>query len=518
MPGDSPALSFVNVSKQYGPIRALTDINFEVVSGSVHALIGENGAGKSTCLGITSGRTVPTAGHVLVAGAQAPAGRPREMREAGVATIYQELTIAPNLTPSQNVFLGNFLSNWGVLDSTNMRKRYEELCDEIGVAAQPEVPSGQLSVAEQQVLEIIRGLASGARTLLFDEPTAALARPEREAFLSLVKRLRADGYTVVFVSHNLDEVLEISDRITVFREGRLVANLERAGVEKHELVHHMLGESKTAEMMEDVIEGGGHKVAKQSRSEILRVEDVTLPGVLAPISLSIRSGEILGIGGLVGSGRTEFLRCISGLEPASTGKMIVSGKEVSWPQSVIQARGHGIILIPEDRKHQGVIPLLSAAENIGVSRLRELIGSWVVSEKKMQLAAGEPAVNYGFDPGRLGSLAGTLSGGNQQKLLLARASTNKPRILLADEPTRGIDIGAKAEIIGSLRSLADQGCAVVFVSSELEEVVAISDRVAVLHEGHLAGELDAADTAITISGILNLAFGVENEESQRVAM
>lgn len=503
-------MSFVDVSKRYGPIQALVDIDFEVSSGSVHALIGENGAGKSTCLGITSGRTVPTTGHVLVAGVQAPAGRPREMRESGVATIYQELTIAPNLSPSQNVFLGNFLANWWVLDSGEMRRRYEELCDEIGVAKQPEVPSGQLSVAERQVLEVMRGLASGARTILLDEPTASLARPEREALLGLIKRLRTDGYTIVFVSHNLDEVLEISDRITVFREGRLVANLERAGVEKHDLVRHMLGETKTAAMIEDVIEGGGHKVATQSRTERMRVEDVILPGVLAPISLSIRAGEILGIGGLVGSGRTEFVRCVSGLEPRSTGRMHVDGVEVKWPQSVRQAREHGIILIPEDRKHQGVIPLLSAAENIGVAKLRELCGSWVVSARQMKLGAKAPAVDYGFDPDRLGSPAGTLSGGNQQKLLLARAGTNNPRILLADEPTRGIDIGAKAEIMESMRELAKQGCAVVFVSSELEEVVAISDRVAVMHDGHLAGELDAAETAITISGIFNLAFGVES--------
>ena len=518
MQGGTPALSFVDVSKRYGPILALEDIDFEVASGSVHALIGENGAGKSTCLGVASGRTVPTAGHVLVAGARAPAGRPREMREAGVATIYQELTIAPNLTPSQNVFLGSFLSNWGVLDTARMRQRYEELCDEIGVAKQPETPSGQLSVAEQQILEIMRGLASGARTILFDEPTASLASPERKALLELIKRLRRDGYTIVFVSHNLDEVLEISDRITVFREGKLVANLDRADVEKHDLVLHMLGESKTAALIEDAIEGGGHKVAKRSRPEILRVEDVTLPGVLAPISLSIRAGEILGIGGLVGSGRTEFLRCISGLEPTSTGRMRVDEELVKWPQSVRQAREHGIILIPEDRKRQGVIPALSAAENIGVARLRDLCGSWIVSLGQMQRGAKAPAAGYGFDPRRLGSPAGTLSGGNQQKLLLARAGTNNPRILLADEPTRGIDIGAKAEIMESLRRLAEQGCAVVFVSSELEEVVAVSDRVAVLHEGHLAGELDAAESAITISGILNLAFDVEDGGAQPAAM
>ncbi len=518
MPGqEAAALSFVDVCKRWGNVQALRDISFDVASGSVHALIGENGAGKSTCLGITSGRVVPTSGQVLVAGAAAPAGRPREMRKAGIATIYQELTIAPNLTPSQNVFLGNFMSNWGVLDTARMRKRYVELAEEIGIRVQPETPAGRLSVAEQQVLEILRALASGARTILFDEPTASLARPEREALLRLIKRLRSDGYTIVFVSHNLDEVLEISDRITVFREGRMVANLNREGVTKHELVHHMLGEGKTAALIENVIEGGSHSVKKESHREVLKVSDVVLPGVLSPISLTIRQGEILGIGGLVGSGRTEFLRCISGLEPHSHGTMEVDGREVRWPQSVRQARKHGIILVPEDRKGQGIVPLLSAAENIGMGKIREICRSWIVSRELMERGAAKAASDYGFDTNRLKSPAGTLSGGNQQKLLLARAGLNAPKVLLADEPTRGIDIGAKAEIMESLRTLADEGCAVVVVSSELEEVVAISDRVAVLHEGRLAGELDGSEVPITISGILNMAFGVEREAAERAS-
>ncbi len=505
---DTAALSFVGVSKRWGTVQALSDISFDIADGSVHALIGENGAGKSTCLGITSGRVVPTTGQVLVAGVQAPAGRPREMRKAGIATIYQELTIAPNLTPSQNVFLGNFKSRWGVLDAAAMRKRYVELAEDIGVRVQPEKPAGRLSVAEQQILEILRALASGARTILFDEPTASLARPEREALLKLIKRLRSDGYTIVFVSHNLDEVLDISDRITVFREGRLVANVAREGVTKHDLVLHMLGQGKATAMIENVIEGGGHCAKAGHHPDVLNVSDVTLPGVLSPISLTIRQGEILGIGGLVGSGRTELLRCICGLEPHSRGRMAIDGQEVRWPQSVRQARQYGIVLVPEDRKGQGIIPLLSAAENIGMGKIRDLCGSWVVTQEGMERGAAKAASDYGFDTNRLRSPAGTLSGGNQQKLLLARAGLNAPRVLLADEPTRGIDIGAKAEIMDSLRALADEGCAVVVVSSELEEVVAISDRVVVLHEGRPAGELDGSQEPITLSAILNMAFGV----------
>lgn len=503
------ALRFEGVSKRYGAIHALKGIDLDVAQGSVHALIGENGAGKSTCLGITSGRVIPSAGKVTLAGATAPAGRPREIRKMGLATIYQELTIAPNLTPSQNVFLGQFISKWGVLASTEMRRRYEELANKMGVAAHPEIPSGKLSVADQQVIEILRALASGARTILFDEPTASLARPERAALLQLIKRLRSDGYTIVFVSHNLDEVLEISDKITVFRDGQSVANLDRAETTKSELVYHMLGDGKVAAMVEEVIEGGSH-VGRSVSSEIaLSVQDVKLPGVLSPISFSVRKGEIFGIGGLVGSGRTELLRCIAGLEPLSSGKMQIGSQSVSWPRGVLSALRHGIVLVPEDRKGQGIIPKLTAAENIALGNLRKFCSIWNVSPSQLGSGAEPPAVAYGFDPKRLSSPAGTLSGGNQQKLLLARSSMFEPRVLLADEPTRGVDVGAKAEIMDSLRALSESGCAVIVVSSELEEVVAISDRVLVMHEGHSAGILDGAVEPLTISEILRMAFGVE---------
>ena len=505
------ALMFESVSKRYGAIQALKGIDLDVAAGTVHALVGENGAGKSTCLGITSGRVVPTSGKVRLAGVEAPAGRPREIRNMGVATIYQELTIAPNLTPSQNVFLGQFRSSWGVLASREMRLRYEALALEIGVAVHPEIPAGRLSVADQQVLEILRALASGARTILFDEPTASLARPERSALLALIKRLREDGYTIVFVSHNLDEVLEISDRITVFRDGQTVADVARRDATKHDLVHHMLGDGKAAAMVEDVIEGGGHSARPVSTEEVLRVANVALPGVLSSVSFSVRKGEILGIGGLVGSGRTELLRCIAGLEPASTGRMEISGGSVAWPRSVRAALSHGIVLVPEDRKGQGIIPKLTAAENIGVGNLSRFCSNWNVVPRKLQANTAGPAIAYGFDSRRLTSLAGTLSGGNQQKLLLARASVTNPRVLLADEPTRGIDVGAKAEIMESLRNLASEGCAVVVVSSELEEVVALSDRVVVMNEGHMAGVIDGSEEPLTISGILKMAFGVEED-------
>ena len=510
------AVEFCGISKHYPSTIALKDIDLQIERGTVHALIGENGAGKSTCLGIVSGRVVPTAGQAKIFGAEAAVGRPRDLRQAGVAAIYQELTIAPNLTPSQNVFLGAFPSRRGMLDSTGMRRRYEKLAEQLGVVAQSEEPAGRLSVADQQILEILRALASDARILLFDEPTASLGRSEREALLSLIASLKAEGRTIVFVSHNLDEVMQVSDRISVFRDGELVADLDAADATKHLLVSHMLAEGRTADLLEEPMEGGRHVGRSGQGEELLRVEDLELPGQLAPMSFNVRDGEILGIGGLVGSGRTELLRCLAGLEATAHGRMWVRGQQVNWPHTVRSAQKLGIVLVPEDRKTTGVIPLLSAAENIGLGTLAKRCGSWITTPKRVRAAAAEVAPRYGIAEDRLDDPARTLSGGNQQKLLLSRAGSRQPTLLLADEPTRGIDVGAKAEIMDTLRDLASHGRAVIVVSSELEEVVAMSDRVLVLSDGHLVGELDAAAEAISVDKILKAVFGLADPESEQL--
>jgi rhamnose transport system ATP-binding protein len=308
-------------------------------------------------------------------------------------------------------------------------------------------------------------------------------------------------------------VLEIADRITVFRDGRLVADLPRQGTTKNDLVGLMLGEAKHAKIFADTAQTRATAGEVGKAGVVLQVIDVAIAGVLGPISLEVRTGEILGIGGLVGSGRTELLRCIAGAEPTATGTIVLDGRRHGWPTTVRRARDHGIVLIPEDRKREGVVPLLTAAENIGLAGLARLCRSFVVSPRLIARSAAEMGTRFGFDARRLHSAAGKLSGGNQQKLLLARAASTSPRVLLADEPTRGIDVGAKAEIMDALRQLALEGCAVIVVSSELEEVVAISNRVVVLHEGRKAGEVDGATTPISVAGILNMAFGIATGEA-----
>jgi len=512
------AVRFAGVSKHFAATRALQDADFTLETGKVHAFVGENGAGKSTCLGVLAGRISPTSGEVHVCGEELTYGDPRACRQAGVVAIYQELTIVPALSAHANVFLGLPLAKRGFLSERRMRERYVELCAEVGVQPVPDgVPAGHLSVAEQQLLEIMRALVADAQVILFDEPTASLALQERAALLRLMDRLRAKGVTLVFVSHNLDEVLDISDTITVFRGGLVVARADRSGWDKGRLVREMLGDEAgeriAHEMLDDdrpAQQAAAQQRKRHSEQPLLRAEGLTVPGAIEDVSLEIYAGELLGLGGLVGSGRTTVLRTLAGLEPRATGTLWVNGREVGLPRTVRQAQRLGIALIPEDRKGQGLVPAMDAMNNIALSDLGSVARFGMLSRRRMAQAATRAGAGYGFRAERIGETARNLSGGNQQKLLLARWRFKTPRILLADEPTRGIDIGAKAEIMDSLEAMASEGLGIVIVSSELEEVAALSDRVVVLAEGRQMGLLDRADGAITPTRIMSTAFGLED--------
>jgi len=518
-----PALVLQDVRKSFGSTHALRSISMTVTAGTVHALVGENGAGKSTALGILAGRIAPTSGRVDVFGEELQYGHPRASRNAGITAIYQELTIVPALSAEANVFLGQTLSRSGFLSERAMRKQYEELCQQIGVnAAPPRTPAGKLSVADQQVLEILRALVSQARIILFDEPTASLAVSEREALYKLIKGLRERGVTIVFVSHNLDEVLELSDVVTVFRDGQLTVSEPRSEFTKAILVKAMIGSSGDDRMIREMLEDDQRDAATAAtsaartarlaqsagRPPVLKATGITVPGVIQDLEIEVRAGEMLGVGGLVGAGRTTLLRCLAGLEPTSTGKMFIDGKEVSWPHTVRRALSYGIALVPEDRKSQGLVLAMSSVDNIAISDFRSATRLGFLSGRSVEKATAGIAASFGFRQDRLRHAAWQLSGGNQQKLLLARWKYVTPRILLADEPTRGIDVGAKAEILQSLEGMADNGLGLVMVSSELEEVAVVSDRVVVLAEGVMAGILDSADGEITASAILHQAFNV----------
>jgi ABC-type sugar transport system ATPase subunit len=515
------AAGFVGVTKVFGATRALKGIDLEIRQGEIHALVGENGAGKSTALGILAGRIGPTSGIVEVFGEQIKHADPRAARAAGVIAIYQELTMVPALSVEANVFLGQPQSHLGVLSERGMRKRYLELCDRVGVAAHPPgTLAGSLSVGDQQLLEIMRALVSDPRVILFDEPTASLGQPERVALLELLRSLRADGITIVFVSHNLDEVLDVSDQITVFRDGALQETRDRAGWDNQQLVSAMLGENANLSVLSEMIdpsaqagpERHSHATGRAIGEVLVKVEGLTVPGGIADIDVEIRADEILGVGGLVGSGRTTLLRALAGLEPRAEGRMWVKGAEVPWPHSVRRARALGIALVPEDRKGQGLVLSLTAMENVVLSDMGSIARFGVLSPKAVRLAAAKVCGDFGFSPERLGATTSQLSGGNQQKLLLARWKHWTPTVLLADEPTRGIDIGAKDEIVRSLEAMARRGVGIVMVSSELEEVAAVSDRVIVLSEGRAVGLLLRTEGNITVSEILHAAFHVGDQQ------
>lgn len=495
------AIRLRGVGRRFANIVALDGVDLDVRPGEVHAIVGENGAGKSTCLSILAGRILPSDGTVEFFGRSLPLGDPGGLRKAGVCAIYQELTIIPELSTQANVFLGQDRTRRGVIREGEMRRRLQELAAELDVNIVPDVPAGRLSVSDQQLVEIMRALVSEPRVILFDEPTAALAPHEREVLHRVIRRLRESGVTIVFVSHNLDEVLDLSDEITVFRNGRLVESRPANLWSKPELVESMIG----------------RKVAPTDRRQATRKHVGHDPALgvsglttrrLRDLSFETHAGEIVGLAGLVGSGRTTLLKALAGDIPEARGQMHVRGNPVSWPTNTRKARRAGITMVPEDRKVAGLFHEMSAAENIAMGSIGSSSRYGVVSPRSMRNAADGVAAAMGFDVSRLGDPAGTLSGGNQQKLLLARAALSNPIVLLADEPTRGVDIGAKDEIMRTLRTMAEAGVSIVVVSSELEDLEHLCDRVIVLSGGEIAARLNNPQE-ITMDAMLSGAFRVE---------
>jgi ribose transport system ATP-binding protein len=443
-------------------------------------VVGENGAGKSTLMKSIAGAVLPTAGVIEVYGSHPLPGNPRQAEEVGVAMIYQELTIVPDLSAEANVFLGHIPSRWGVQRRKELRRRYLDVALRVGGHISPEARAGALSTANQQLLEIMKAVAHGRRLVIMDEPTASLGPQEIERLHGIIRELKARGCAVLYVSHDLDAVLDISDEVMVMREGEVVANHETSAWTQTAIVEAMLGEGldKKAE----------HPVLAAEGNPIFRVRELRAPGVDVS-NLSIRAGEVVGIAGLVGSGRTRMLRAIAGASRAQSGSLEIDGREVRWPASPAHALQHGIALAPEDRKHQGLVLERESAWNIamggfGLARLRGRITS-----RSLRAWAKPLAIRVAFQPEFLRKPAGALSGGNQQKLMLGRLFARSPRLMLLDEPTRGMDIGAKGEVFASMRRFAKKDHAVLWSSSEIQEVLDHSDRVFVVRSGRLVEEL-----------------------------
>jgi len=492
------ALQVRALAKRFPGVAALNDVSFDVWSGEVHALVGENGAGKSTLIKMVTGADRPDAGTIEIFGSLATAEEPHERRLAGVSAIYQELMIAPAMSAAANVFLYGPPRRGLLVDRAAMRSQFLALAARLGLTIDPDVRAGSLSIADRQMIEIMRALTTRCRLLIMDEPTATLGPGERLKLFDVIGELRRNQTAIIYISHDLDEVLQISDRISVMRNGERVATAPSADWTKERLVAAMIGGKSAAPTVR----------TKSSRAkDVLRVENLTAPGRVANVSFSVGEGEILGIAGLVGSGRTEILRALAGADPEASGQIALDGAIEDLPRNVRAAISKGIFLVPEDRKAQGFIPLLSGTRNVALTDLLCVSRFGIVSDKASAELAQTTARPLRFASERLDQAMRTLSGGNQQKLVIAKWLHRQPRVLLLDEPTRGVDIGAKAEIYAAIRLLAEKGLAVVLVSSEFQELIEQADRILVLARGGITAELSHEEA--TIKQILSRIFAVE---------
>jgi ABC-type sugar transport system ATPase subunit len=496
-----PAVSFRGITKLYPGVTALQDVSFTVATGEVHALVGENGAGKSTLLKVLTGAHDATEGTIELFGEEVSLDSPKAARARGIAAVYQELTLIPALPAIANVFLGQPLRIGPLEDRGAMLTRYAELARRMGVSIPPGARADTLSVAEQQALEIMRAIQADARILALDEPTASLAVHEREALYRNIRALADRGVTVVFVSHDLGEVLSLSDTVTVFRDGRRVDTRPAASWTRRSLVEAMFGERVVTHVDRKRLPG----------QEVLRCSGLDMPGVLDGVELTLRRGELLGVAGLVGAGRTELLRSLAGLERAASGELWIDGKSVDWPRTPRQALALGIGLAPEDRKTQGLVLGMTVHANINMTRLSAVSTAGYLRPAQERRRAGGLARRMRLAESTLGRPARTLSGGNQQKAVLAKWLDRGLSVLLVDEPTRGIDLAAKAEVFSLLDALAAEGLGVIMVSSELEELVDHCDRVVVLARGRSVAELGAGE--LDEGAILRTIFEVEGEEA-----
>lgn len=503
---EGPAVSLRGVAKRFGATRALEAIDLDLFAGEVHALVGENGAGKSTCLGVMAGRLPASEGQVEISGQPLHPASPLVARKLGVAAIYQELTTFPDMNALDNAFIGAMPSRLGLVNRVKARRALRDLLDRYDLAIDPTARAGDLSIAALQIVEILRGVYTGARVLLFDEPTASLGTVEREALHKIILDLKAQGTALAFVSHDLDEVLELSDRITVFRDGHIVAARPTVEWDKAELIKFMLGRSLVqAEMV------GTPDPRQMSLPPRLKVQDLAVPGLISGISFDLRPNEVLGVSGLVGSGRTTLLRALAGMYHRSSGELTVDGTRRPIPRKPAQGARRGVVLLPEDRRHEGLFMDLSARENIVIASLRTHSRFGWISRTRVRQVASALASSTDFQLGRLRHPARTLSGGNQQKLLFARALDRNPTVLLCDEPTRGIDIGTKTKILTQIRDLAENSIPSLLVSSDVEEICMVADRVLVLHEGQMVGVIDRASGDLNPKRILEMSFNVQEQ-------
>ena len=495
MTNSEPLLCMSGICKRFPGVQALQDAHLEVVPGEVHVLLGENGAGKSTLMKVLCGQYATDAGVVTLAGDTIRPESPIEAERLGLVMIHQELNLVPGLSVAENIFLGHEPSRGGLIQTETMRRISRELLHRLGCDVAPDTPVASLSVAEQQLVEIARALREKARLLVMDEPTAALSDVEIDALFEVIRTLCEDGVPVIYISHRMKEIFRIGHRVTVMRDGRTVGTRQVDATDVGELVQLMVGRTIAEQITKREVPIG---------DTVLKVDGLGREGVLSPIDLHVCSGEIVGVAGLMGSGRTELARAIFGADPVDSGSVTVAGTTLS-PPTPRDSIAAGLGFLTEDRKRQGLVLQCSVTENITLTSLDDVSRFGVLDLGAESRRARTLVDKLNIRTTSVDQEVVDLSGGNQQKVVLARWLAARCRVLLFDEPTRGIDVGAKAEIYELIGELVDQGVAVILITSEMPELLGLSDRIAVMHEGSLQAVLSRE--AATQERIMELALG-----------
>lgn len=491
-----PVLELRDIGKSFGPTRALDGVSLALQAGTIHALVGENGAGKSTLIKIMTGLFPPSSGSILLEGRERRLTSTAEARRAGIAAIYQEPMVFPDLSVAENIFISHQdRPQW--IGWRRMEEEAAALIARLGVALDPRRLAGDLTLAEQQTVEIARAIGLRVRVLIMDEPSASLSEHEVRRLHGIARALRDEGVAVLYISHRLEEIFALADTVTVLRDGRHVSTRPIADVTQDGLVAEMVGRD---------MEGRFARVPSQARGHVaLRVEGLGREGVFAGVSFHLEAGEIVCLAGLVGSRRTDVALALFGIAPATAGRIEIEGRPAAI-RSPREAMALGLAYVSEDRRKLGLALSESIAANVTLPRIDSYANRWGWLDRRREMAdAARFAAGMRIKAAGLSAPVGTLSGGNQQKVMLAKWLNTNPRILIVDEPTRGIDIGAKAEVHRILRELAGQGVAILVISSDLPEVLSLADRVLVMREGRLAGELPGATA--TEESVMRIALG-----------
>jgi ribose transport system ATP-binding protein len=471
-------LSLKSVVKEYPGVKALAGVSFDLEPGEVHAIMGENGAGKSTLIKTITGAIKPTQGEVIFEGSTLPSGNPRAVIDLGISAIYQELSLFSELTVAENIFYGNETYKGLFLDKAAMNKQASELLQSLGTDIEPHVQVKTLSIGFQQLVELAKAVSKQCRLLIMDEPTAPLTNQEVKFMYEAVRRLQKQGVTIIYVSHRLNEVFDLCDRVTILRDGHYIETKNICDVDEDELIRMMVGRTITNEYPQR-----NHELGE----DYLKVTSLK-SSVVNDVSFSLRKGEILGLAGLVGAGRTEIARLIFGADPMNGGEVKLGDETLSinTPTDAIAA---GIGLLPEDRKTQGALLTMSISDNVSYSSLSRFASNGIIQPTKERESTAKFVKKLNVKTPSIDQLVGNLSGGNQQKVVLAKWLLNDCSVLIFDEPTRGIDVGAKSEIYDLMRQITERGVSIIMISSEMPELLGMSDRVLVVHEGQIVKEL-----------------------------